>query len=89
MSASAGPLNFSVPKLYRDCLRLADYISIKTGNKEALRTTVASQFRRNAFETDPKKIEEHKAAAVRGLQNYMFHEAQRMAKEEVDKRRPE
>lgn len=40
-------------------------------------------FRKNAGETDPDKIQQHKEAAIRGLSNYMFFEAQRMAKEEI------
>lgn len=39
------------------------------------------QFKRNACERDPTKIAEQKDAAIRGLSNYMFMEAQRMAKE--------
>lgn len=40
-------------------------------------------FRKNIGETDPVEIEKQKDAAIRGLSNYMFFEAQRMAKEEV------
>lgn len=74
---------FTVIKLYRDCLRLADYISLQGGNRQALRAQVRLAFRKNQHETDSKKIEEQKEAAIRGLSNYMFHEAQRMAKEEA------
>lgn len=76
---------FTVIKLYRDCLRLADYISTQGGNRRVLRDQVRQAFRKNKDETDPQKIEEQKEAAVRGLSNYMFHEAQRLAKEEVQK----
>ncbi len=38
-------------------------------------------FRKNVDERDPKKVEEQKNAAIRGLSNYMFVEAQRMATE--------
>ncbi|KAK9823938.1 hypothetical protein WJX72_006512 [[Myrmecia] bisecta] len=74
---------FSTLKLYRDCLRLADYISTKGGNRAVLRQQVSEAFKKNRLETDPKQIEEQRDAAFRGLSNYMFHEAQRMAKEEV------
>eukprot|EP00889_Picochlorum_renovo_P005596 jgi/Picre1/32626/NNA_007972.t1 len=74
---------FTVIKLYRDCLRLADYISTKGGNRLVLRTQVREAFRKNKDETDPEEIEKQKDAAVRGLSNYMFFEAQRMAKEEI------
>lgn len=47
-----------------------------------LRTQVREAFRKNKGETDPVAIEEQKDAAIRGLSNYMFFEAQRMAKEE-------
>ncbi|KAH7621743.1 hypothetical protein Ndes2526B_g02560 [Nannochloris sp. 'desiccata'] len=80
MSAS----EFTVLKLYRDCLRLADYISTRGGNRDILRRQVIDAFRRNKDETDPKKIEDQKQAAVRGLSNYMFFEAQRLAKEEIE-----
>lgn len=48
-----------------------------------LRTQVREAFRKNKDETDPEEIEKQKDAAVRGLSNYMFFEAQRMAKEEI------
>lgn len=76
---------FSVIKLYRDCMRLADYISTQSGNRQILRDQVRQAFKKNKDETDTEKIEEQKEAAVRGLSNYMFHEAQRLAKEEVQK----
>eukprot|EP00884_Botryococcus_braunii_P023462 jgi/Botrbrau1/97/Bobra.0022s0087.1 len=72
---------FTVIKLYRDCLRLADYIGARGGDRWALRRHVGSEFRKNAGETDPAKISDCKDAAVRGLANYMFHEAQRMVKD--------
>ncbi|PRW61158.1 GTPase Der [Chlorella sorokiniana] len=78
---------FTVIKLYRDCLRLADYISTQGGSRRVLRDQVRQAFKKNKDETDPQKIEEQKEAAVRGLSNYMFHEAQRLAKEERQQRR--
>lgn len=75
----------SVTKLYRDCLRLVDYLASKQGgNRAALTEQVRLSFRRNVGETNPEKILEQKEAAIRGLSNYMFFEAQRMAKEEVE-----
>lgn len=38
-----------------------------------------AQFRANAALTDAGAIDAAKAAAVRGLSNFMFHEAQRLA----------
>ncbi|PSC70640.1 GTPase Der [Micractinium conductrix] len=67
--------SFSVIKLYRDCLRLADYISTQGGSRAILRDQVRQAFKKNKEETDPQKIEEQKEAAIRGLSNYMFHEA--------------
>ncbi|KAK9916359.1 hypothetical protein WJX75_001772 [Coccomyxa subellipsoidea] len=72
---------FTVKRLYKDCLRLADYIGTQGGNRAVLRQQVQVAFRKNVGETDPEKIEEQKQAAFRGLSNYMFHEAQRMAKD--------
>ncbi|DBA67257.1 TPA: hypothetical protein ACH3X2_001566 [Trebouxia sp. C0005] len=101
---------FTVTKLYRDCLRLADYVGTKGGNAAIIKKQVQQQFQRNATETDPTKVRdfdcggrslrkfawtscplstavmqivEQKDAAIRGLSNYMFMEAQRMAKEGV------
>jgi hypothetical protein len=78
-------LDFPVTKLYRDCLKLAEYIGSQSpANKavvaQSLKRNIRTEFRRNQHETDPQKIDECKEAAVRGLSNYMFHEAQRMAK---------
>ncbi|KAK9833207.1 hypothetical protein WJX74_010449 [Apatococcus lobatus] len=82
----ADPRTFGVLKLFKDCLRLADYVGSQGGNQEVLKQQVRVQFRRHAGETDPQKIEEHKEAALRGLSNYMMHEAQRMAKAQQAKK---
>ena len=70
-------------QLYRDCLRLADYISNRgsQASRGSLRAQVRDAFRKHQGETDPVEIEKQKDAAIRGLSNYMFYEAQRMAKE--------
>eukprot|EP00898_Chlorokybus_atmophyticus_P008568 jgi/Chlat1/8712/Chrsp89S08085 len=70
----------SAIKLFRDCLRLADYIGRQTGNREAMREQVVQAFRKNMGETDPLKVIEQKEAAVRGLSNFMVYEAQRLAR---------
>jgi hypothetical protein len=49
------------------------------GNRTHLRNSVRAQFRANAALTDAGAIDAAKAAAVRGLSNFMFHEAQRLA----------
>lgn len=67
-------------QLYRDCLRLADYVSTKQGNRPALRMQVRKSFEVNLGLTDPKAIETAKEAAVRGLSNYYVHEAQKVMK---------
>jgi len=71
-------------RLYRDCLRMADYLGKKQGNRAILRDQVRLQFKKNQDERDPEKIKEQKDAAVRGLSNYMVYEAMRMAKAERD-----
>ena len=70
-------------QLYRDCLRLADYITNRgsQASRGSLRAQVRDAFRKHQGETDPVEIEKQKDAAIRGLSNYMFYEAQRMAKE--------
>ncbi|GMI42035.1 hypothetical protein TrCOL_g3289 [Triparma columacea] len=63
-------------ELYRDCLRLISHIAPgSTPKSVALRTTLRSQFRANANLTDEVEVENAKAAAVRGLANYMVMEA--------------
>mmetsp|Transcript_2449 Transcript_2449/g.7071 ORF Transcript_2449/g.7071 Transcript_2449/m.7071 type:complete len:91 (+) Transcript_2449:138-410(+) len=80
---------FSTLKLYRDALRLADYLSRKQGNRAVLRDQVRQAFRTNMDETDPQKIEAMRKSAIQGLSNYMFYEAQRMVKDgEVGKEAP-
>ena len=44
---------------------------------------VRQSFRSNLGETDPQKILAHKEAAIRGLGNFMFHEAQVLTKVSV------
>lgn len=53
----------------------------QSGNTEALRNEVRKTFRANMNETDPDKIHTMKEAAFRGLGNYIFVEAQKMAGE--------
>jgi hypothetical protein len=69
----------SARNLFRECMRRADYVGAKHGNREPLRALVRLQFKQNMHETDPIKIQEHKDTAVRGLFNHMFHEAENMA----------
>ena len=57
----------SVVKLYRDCLRLADFLGGKQGNRGALRHQVRTSFRANIGETNQDKILDQKQAAIRGL----------------------
>ena len=67
-------------KLYRDCLRLADYLAKKQGfPREALRAQVTAPWRRNQHEKDPETIMRMREAAVRGLSNYMMYEASKGA----------
>jgi len=67
-------------KLYRDCLRLADFLAKKQGfPREALRAQVTAPWRRNQHETDPETIMKQREAAVRGLSNYMMYEASKGA----------
>eukprot|EP00803_Ostreobium_quekettii_P011599 evm.model.scf_778.4 EVM.evm.TU.scf_778.4 scf_778:35356-36108(-) len=80
MNTEAIKATLTVPKLYRDCLRLAQYLGSKQGNTAALVSEIQATFRKNKGEKDPDKIEAMKEAAIRGLMNYTFHEATRMAK---------
>ena len=53
------------------------------GNRDQLRKTVRHQFKKNAGLKDPAAVEAAKETAVRGLSNFMFQEAQRMAKDQT------
>ena len=68
-------------QLYRDCLRLVDYVSIRQGNRQTLRQQVRATFEANRNLSDPEAIEKAKEAAIRGLSNFFVHEAQALAKE--------
>lgn len=60
-------------KLYRDCLRLVQYVAPGYSSKaKAIRGTVRAQFRKHQGETDPDKIEQYKADAIRALSNYLL-----------------
>mmetsp|Transcript_16392 Transcript_16392/g.49135 ORF Transcript_16392/g.49135 Transcript_16392/m.49135 type:complete len:92 (-) Transcript_16392:3124-3399(-) len=77
------PALFTVTKLFRDCLRLSNYLASQSGipnHRAALYKEIRQSFRQHINEKDPKKVEELKQAAHRGLSNYMFYEAQKMAK---------
>ena len=61
-------------KLYRDCLRLADYLAFKQSvPRFALREQVKHVWRKNQFLTDANEIRTAREAAVRGLSNSMMH----------------
>jgi len=60
-------------KLYRDCVRLADFLAHKQGwPRDALRATVREPWRRHMGETDPEKVVKLREGAIRGLSNYMM-----------------
>jgi len=58
-------------QLYRDCLRLVKHIGGDSKKGHALRRIVQESFRKNANETDPKKIQVQKSDAIRALSNYL------------------
>jgi hypothetical protein len=77
-------------KLYRDCIRLADFLAHKQGYpRDVLRATVRAPWRQNQRETDPEKIVDQREAAIRGLSNYMMYEASKGAMEGVPAFAPE
>lgn len=61
-------------QLYRDCLRLVRHIApgATSAKAVALQHTVRTEFKKNAKETDPDKITDMKASAVRALSNYLL-----------------
>ena len=65
-------------KLYRDCMRVADFLAHKQGYpRDVLRATVREPWRRHMHERDPEKIGKLREGAIRGLSNYMMYEASR------------
>jgi len=61
-------------KLYRDCLRLADYLAFKQSvPRFALREQVRTIWRKNQFLIDAEEIQNAREAALRGLSNSMMH----------------
>jgi hypothetical protein len=63
-------------QLYRDCLRLIRHVAPGTSNAKgnALRASVRLQFRAQAH-AQGDALEHAKAHAVRGLSNYLLHQA--------------
>jgi hypothetical protein len=49
----------------------------KNVNYNQVRSVLKQQFMLNKYETDPKKLEELKSAALRALTNYVMHISQR------------
>jgi len=80
-------LQFTTKKLFRDSMRLAGYLGAKNGNAKVLREQVRQKFKKHMHETDPEKVEQLKKDAVRGLSNYLFYEAQRLAEMEKAEKR--
>jgi len=61
-------------KLYRDCLRLADYLAFKQSvPRFALREQVRQVWRKNQFLIDANEIRAAREAALRGLSNSMMN----------------
>lgn len=61
-------------KLYRDCLRLADYLAHKQSvPRFALREQVRQVWRKNQYLFDAEEIQKAREAALRGLSNSMMH----------------
>lgn len=61
--------------LYRDCLRLIDYMAGKSRKSDRLREIIRGEFEKNRNETDPQKIEVMKGGAIQGLSNYLTIES--------------
>ena len=62
----------SVPELYRDLMRLCQYVGGSSAKGDALRGSVRAEFRKNAGETDEDAIEAQKFAAIRAMSNYLL-----------------
>jgi len=86
-ASSTNPMQFLLDnpmKLYRDCLRVADALARRQGySRETLRANVRAPWRANQRENDEGKINALREGAIRGITNYMMHEAARGAMEGV------
>ena len=61
-------------KLYRDFLRLADYVSFEQGHRrEAMRDQVRRAWRLNKHLTNEEAIQRAREAAVKALSNSFAH----------------
>eukprot|EP00741_Cyanophora_paradoxa_P011804 tig00020564_g11408.t1 len=76
MAAEAPKVFRTTLQLFRDCIRLADYLGTKGANGNALKRHVRNEFKKHMFESNPEKIEQLRENAFRGLQNYLMYEAQ-------------
>ncbi|GAM27734.1 hypothetical protein SAMD00019534_109100 [Acytostelium subglobosum LB1] len=76
----------STVHIYRDCLRLARYIGEMNGFTKNIHLHIARSFREHKNEADQEKIEEYKTDATRFITNFMQHEAERLARQENDKK---
>eukprot|EP01025_Chloroclados_australasicus_P064954 TRINITY_DN8773_c0_g1_i3.p3 TRINITY_DN8773_c0_g1~~TRINITY_DN8773_c0_g1_i3.p3 ORF type:complete len:119 (-),score=7.49 TRINITY_DN8773_c0_g1_i3:307-630(-) len=72
-----------IPKLYRDCLRVAKLVGQQNGSVESTKLMVRQAFKAHKHETDPEKIQEYKQDAIRGLSNYWFHVAGEFAEKKA------
>lgn len=68
-------MNRPSTSLYRDCLRLIDYMAGKSRKSDRLREIIRGEFEKNRNETDQEKIEQLKGCAVQGLSNYLTIES--------------
>jgi hypothetical protein len=60
-------------KLFRDCLRLVQYIAPRGSSKHgALKQSIVSQFKSRAAERNADTIQRYQADAVRALSNYLL-----------------
>lgn len=78
-------------KLYRDCLRIARLLAAKQRRPEATaaKRLVQQTWRQHQREADPEKVTALRVAAVRGLHNFLMHEAASAAKAGVAPFAPE
>lgn len=54
-------------------MRLAKRVGGNSAKGNAIRAMVRAEFQKNRDETDPDKVAEQKASAMRALSNYLLH----------------
>jgi hypothetical protein len=68
----------NVKRLYRDCLKTANFLSSQQPNLvmvDKTKAMIRQEFKKNMFEKDPAKIQQCINRALRGMNSYLYARA--------------